>query len=230
MSDFAIMENLSYFASMVTAGAVVYTAWRGGVALSNWQNEKRFNKKFECALHIMDLTYRARYEIDNARLPFRTPIELVKAEENLKKWIKPKPNAEEQKRAIEAQLMIDRLKKSEEIEKEIVDCLSTAHILFGDEVEEALKNLRMSFIILSSSAYVIILENHDDSNTLNFDIFVKSLFVDRKKETDIFERNVQSYIKKIRRACQPVIGTMTDRKDASKGIKKTLSSFLKRIF
>lgn len=212
-----VMENLSYLATMIAAGAVVYTAWRGGVALSNWQNEKRFSKKLELALKIMDITYRARVGIDDVRLPFKTPIELLEAEENMNKWIKPGPISGDPKEAIDAQVMLDRLKKYKKIEDEILECLSIAHAIFGEEIEKALKDLRMSFVFLSSSAYMIILKNRSNNDSSHdADSFLNVLFIDRKEEVDDFERDVQCHIKKIRSVCQPIIGKITDDKDNSR--------------
>lgn len=230
-----VMENVSYLASMVTAGALAYTAWRGGVALSNWQDEKRFGKNLEFALKIMDITYRVRVIIDDVRFPFKTPVELYEAKENMDRWIKPVPESGDSKEAINAQVILDRLKKHEGIEDEILECLSMAHAIFGDDVEKALKDLRMSFVHLSSSAYMIILKNRSGNNgSQDDDYFLKNLFINRKEETDDFEREVQFQIEKIRNACQPVIGRITGDINNSRliyrNIKKSFFNFLKRIF
>jgi hypothetical protein len=202
-------------------GAVVWAAGEGRSTFDEWRTQKITERKQTQAERILTATYKAQRALVAVRSPMMWQHELNAAEASISEndWWKSKTSTH-QKRLTEAQAYHNRLNHTKDNQLELDQCLPMARALFGEELEQAIKELHRQFWNLRVDAEFYG-DDEDRRNTAFSDKIERALRDAPSLEGEINEVSdtIAKSVATIERICLPVLRDDTINRSRRKSCK-----------
>lgn len=193
--------------TLLGAGAVIYAAKRGADTFESWKQQKVAERRQEQAELILTSAYNARRALRYVREPMMWGHELSAAEEKLREdeaqWAQQ--TDARRKRLVTAQAYFNRLNKTSDEQRELSTRLPMARALFGEELEQALEDLRHQFWIVQVDVESYI---DDECQNAQFTRQIRRGMYDVKPpegEVNEVSSKIEAAVSTIERICQPAL-------------------------
>ena len=196
-----VFKNADRIAAFVAACAVLYTANVSRSAVRKWRDEKRFDRRFEYAINLLKTAYTARDHIDSIRFNIISDKNIERAKIDLQAKGFSVALLEQNSHLTTAQEVLNRLRIFSSIRDDIINLLPEAQAVFGEDVKNALEEIRRCYFALEVKADSVIELGGDATEYES-----KKLLINRETdEPDEIEIRLSAQIRIIEEKCRPIV-------------------------